>query len=305
MPRLAQSLLESGSYDESLAEFEWLYKQYTQVKETRNDSMAKEIEKAIAYVLFQMAEQSVKAGQYEKGAEAYLALVKRYPLIDIADKAVFEAGAAYEKNQNYTKAAETFMILPKQYSKSPLTIKGIVRAGDAHKKAANAKKSDQKYFEAEYREAAQTYLFITNNFPQDSMYEIAYKRYPKDERTPGYLYSACLSYDEAKMTDEAIRCNKDLVRDYPKSSYALDAAFSIPMAYGNAKKWDLAAQEYHFFIKNYGNDDKEKLIAKTTARLSKPTTSTVCRSRTPIRVFLLKLPSTSVNTNTTRWNPMC
>ena len=252
---LAQSLLESGSYDESLAEFEWLYKQYTQVKETRNDSMAKEIEKAIAYVLFQMAEQSVKAGQYEKGAEAYLALVKRYPLIDIADKAVFEAGAAYEKNQNYTKAAETFMILPKQYSKSPLTIKGIVRAGDAHKKAANAKKSDQKYFEAEYREAAQTYLFITNNFPQDSMafmaigsaaqtydsiadkksaaltYEIAYKRYPKDERTPGYLYSACLSYDEAKMTDEAIRCNKDLVRDYPKSSYALDAAFSIPMAF--------------------------------------------------------------------------
>ena len=282
---LAQSLLESGSYDESLTEFEWLYKQYSQVKETRNDSMAKEIEKAIAYVLFQMAEQSVKGGQYEKGAEAYLALVKRYPLIDIADKAVFEAGAAYEKNQNYTKAAETFMILPKQYAKSPLTIKGIVRAGDAHKKAANLKKSDQKYFEQEYREAAQTYLFITNNFPQDSMafmaigsaaqtydsiadkksaamtYEIAYKRYPKDERTPGYLYSACLSYDEAKMTDEAIRCNKDLVRDYPKSSYALDAAFSIPMAYGNAKKWDLAAQEYHFFIKNYGNDDKEKLIA--------------------------------------------
>ena len=109
------------------------------------------------------------------------------------------------------------MILPKQYAKSPLTIKGIVRAGDAHKKAANLKKNDQKYFEQEYREAAQTYLFITNNFPQDSMafmaigsaaqvydtiadkkaaavtYEIAYKRYPKDERTPGYLYSACLS----------------------------------------------------------------------------------------------------------------
>ena len=108
-------------YDESLTEFEWLYKQYTQVKETRNDSMAKEIEKAIAYVLFQMAEQSVKQGQYEKGAEAYLALVKRYPLIDIADKAVFEAGAAYEKNQQFIKAAETFMILPKQYAKSPLS----------------------------------------------------------------------------------------------------------------------------------------------------------------------------------------
>jgi len=92
-------------------------------------------------------------------------------------------------------------------------------------------------------------------------FELAYKRYPKHEKTPAFLYSACLSYDEAKMTDEAIRCSKDLVRDYPKSTYALDAAFSIPVAYGNAKKWDLAAQEYHFFIKNYGNDDKEKLIA--------------------------------------------
>ena len=62
------------------------------------------------------------------------------------------------------------------------------------------------------------------------------------------------------MTDEAIRCSKDLVHDYPKSTYALDAAFSIPVAYANAKKWEDAAKEYHFFIKNY-TEDKEKLIA--------------------------------------------
>lgn len=281
---LAQSLLESSQLDESLAEFEWLYKQYSQVKETRNDSMAKEIEKAIAYVLFQMAEKSVKAGQYEKGAQAYLDLVKRYPLIDIADKAVFEAAVAYETNKQYTKAAETFMMLPKQYASSPLTIKGILRAASDYKKEAELNKTNKNAYEDLSRKAATTFLFITNNFPQDSMafqsigfaaqvydsipdkkeaattYEIAYKRYPKHEKTPSFLYSACLSYDEAKMTDEAIRCSKDLVRDYPKSTYALDAAFSIPMAYANAKKWDLAAEEYHTFIKMY-KEDKEKLIA--------------------------------------------
>ena len=116
--------------------------------------MAKEIEKAIAAVLFQMAEQSVKNGQYEKGAQAYLALVKRYPLVSFSDKAVFEAGAAYENAKQYTKAAETFMILPKQYSSSPLTIKGVLRAASAYKK-------DNKP-----REAATTFLFITNQFPQ-------------------------------------------------------------------------------------------------------------------------------------------
>jgi len=270
---LAQSLLESDQLDEALTEFEWLYKQYHDVKATKNDSMAKEIEKAIAAVLFQKAEKAVKNQRYEEGAVAYLALVKRYPLVSFADKAVFEAGVAYENAKNHDKAAETFMILPKQYASSSLTIKGILRAASNYKKGGKP------------QQAATTFLFITNNFPQDSMafqaigfaaqtydsipdkknaavtFELAYKRYPKHEKTPAFLYSACLSYDEAKMTDEAIRCSKDLVRDYPKSTYALDAAFSIPVAYGNAKKWDLAAQEYHFFIKNYGNDDKEKLIA--------------------------------------------
>ena len=269
---LAQSLLESGQLDESLTEFEWLLKQY-KAKETRNDSMAAEIEKAIAYVLFQKAETSVKEGKSEAGAKAYLDLVKRYPTIDIADKAIFEAAAAYESMNQFNKAAETFMLLPKNYKSSPLTVKGILRA------ASNYKKDKKPVV------AAQTFLFITDNFPQDSMafpaigfaaqtydsipdkkqaaitFELAYKRYPKNEETPSFLYSACLSYDEAKMTNEAIRCSKDLVRDYPKSSYALDAAFSIPMAYGNAKKWDLAASEYHNFIKAYGQEDKEKLIA--------------------------------------------
>ena len=268
---LAQSLLESGQLDESLTEFEWLLKQYKS-KETRNDSMAAEIEKAIAYVLFQKAETSVKEGKTEAGAKAYLDLVKRYPTIDIADKAIFEAAAAYESMNQFSKAAETFMLLPKNYKSSPLTVKGILRA------ASNYKKDKKPVV------AAQTFLFITDNFPQDSMafpaigfaaqtydsipdkkqaaitFELAYKRYPKNEETPSFLYSACLSYDEAKMTNEAIRCSKDLVRDYPKSSYAVDAAFSIPMAYANAKKWDLAIQEYRNFVKMYP-DDKEKLIA--------------------------------------------
>lgn len=269
---LAQSLLEAGQLDDSQKEFEWLFKQYATVKETRNDSMAKEIEKAIAAVLFQKAEKSVKTGQHEVGAKAYLDLVKRYPQADFADKAVFEAAIAYENANKFTLAAETFMMLPKQYGRSSLTIRGILRAASAYKK-------DNKP-----RDAARTFLFITDNFPQDSMafqsigfaattydsipdkkqaaqtFEIAYKRYPKNEKTPSLLYSACLTYDEAKMTDEAIRCSRDLVRDYPKSTYALDAAFSIPMAYQNAKKWDVAAAEYLNFIKMY-TSDKEKLIA--------------------------------------------
>ncbi|MDR2731871.1 MAG: tetratricopeptide repeat protein, partial [Fibromonadaceae bacterium] len=282
---LAQALLEDGQLDESQKEFEWLYVQYTAkngmgVRDTNATTVAKEIETSIAAVLYQRAEKAVKTGQFAQGAESYIALVKRFPKADFSDKALFEAGAAYESAGQNTKAAETWMRMPKEYGKSGLAIRSIVRAALAYKK------------DSKPGEAAKAYLFITDNYPQDSMainaifaaaqtydsipakdssairankklaaqtYEIAFKKFPKHEKTPGLLYNACLAYDDAKETKEAIRCNRDLVREYPKSSYALDAAYSIPLAYENAKDWPNAIKEYENFIRNY-QSDKEKLI---------------------------------------------
>jgi len=282
---LAQSLLEDGQLEEAQDKFEWLFKQYTDkngigVRDSNATTAAKEIETSIAAVLYQRAEKAVKAGQFQVGADAYIALVKRFPRAEFSDKALFEAGVAYESAGQNTKAAEAWMRIPKEYSKSNLAIRSIVRAAVAYKK-------DSKYVDA-----AKAYLFITDNYPQDSMainaifaaagtydsipakdsvgirankklaaqtYEIAFKKFPKHEKTPGLLYNACLAWDDARETKDAIRCNKDLVREYPKSSYALDAAYSIPLAYENAKDWKNAIIEYENFIKNY-QSDKEKLI---------------------------------------------
>jgi tetratricopeptide (TPR) repeat protein len=268
---LAQASLEANQLDESAKEFEWLLAQYKS-GENKNDSMAVEIDRSIAAVMFQKADKAVKSKDYVTGAKAYLALVNRYPVSEFSDKAVFEAAAAYESAQKYVEAAETFMMMPKNYVNSPLTIRAIMRAALSYKKAQKP------------QEAANTFLFITNNFPKDSAafdaisfaaytydsipnkqkaaetFEIAYKKYPNHPKTPELLYSACLTYEEATMTDEAIRCNKDLVRDYKSSSYALDAAYSIPEAYRKAKKWDLAAQAYIDFAKGF-TTDKEKLLA--------------------------------------------
>jgi TolA-binding protein len=282
---LAQSFLEDGQLDEAQERFEWLFKQYTErnglgVRDTNATTVAKEIETSIAAVLYQRAEKAVKNGQHLVGAEAYIALVKRFARADFSDKALFEAGVAYENAGQPSKAAETWMRMPKEYGKSPLAVRSIVRAALAYKK------------DGKFAESAKTYLFITENYPQDSMainaifaagqtydsmpgkdsvaikankrlaaqtYEIAFRKFPKHEKTPSLLYNACLSYDDARDTKEAIRCNRDLVREYPKSSYALDAAYSIPVAYENAKDWKNAVIEYENFIRNY-QSDKEKLI---------------------------------------------
>jgi len=280
--RLAQALLMDGQLDDSQKELEWLFVQYTDkkglgVKDSNAVTTAKEIETAIAAVLYQKAEKAVKAGQFQAGAEAYLALIKRFPRLEFADKALFEAAVAYENANQNTKAAETWMRIPREYAKSNLAVQSVVRAARAYRK-------DDKRLES-----AKAYLFIVDNYPQDSAvinaifaaaqtydsipgkdslvnkrlaaqtYEIAFKKYPKHERTPGLLYNACLTYDAIKDVKEAIRCNRDLIREYPKSTYALDAAYSIPMAYENAKDWPNAVKEYENFVKSY-TTDKEKLI---------------------------------------------
>ena len=283
--RLAQSLLMDEQLDEAQKELEWLYVQYTDkrglgIKDSAAVTTAKEIETSIAAVLYQKSEKAVKTGRLQEGADAYIALVKRFPRAEFSDNALYEAGVAYENANLNTKAAETWMRIPKEYGKSRLAVQSVVRAARAYKK-------DNKPVES-----AKTYLFIVDNFPQDSMainavfaaaqtydsipggkgkdslmyrrlaaqtYEITLKKFPKHERTPGALYNACLIYDDIKDTKEAVRCSRDLVREYPRSAYALDAAYSIPIAYENAKDWPMTIKEYDFFIRNY-QQDKEKLI---------------------------------------------
>jgi len=281
----AQALLEDDQLDEAQERFEWLYKQYTDkngqgVRDSNAVTVAKEIETSIAAVLYQRAEKAIKKGDHLNGANIYITLVQRFPKADFSDKALFEAGVAFENAGQNSKAAEAWMRIPKEYGKSPLAVRSIVRAAVAYKK------------DGRYTDAAKTYLFITDNYPQDSMainaifaaggtydsipakdsvairankklaaqtYEIAFKKFPKHEKTPALLYNACLAWDDARETKDAIRCNRDLVREYPKSTYALDAAYSIPVAYENAKDWKNAILEYENFIKNY-QSDKEKLI---------------------------------------------
>jgi TolA-binding protein len=242
---------------------------------------AKEIETSIAAVLYQKAEKAVNSGQQQAGAEAYIALVKRFPRAEFSDRALFAAASAYESAGQNVKAAETWMRIPKEYGKSEWAVRALVRAALAYRK------------DGKLQESAKTYLLIVENYPQndtaamnaifaaaqtyDSLpakdsvairankklvaqtFELAFKKFPRHERTPGAFYNACLAWDDARDVKEAIRCNRELVQAYPKSVYALDAAYSIPIAYENAGDWPNAIKEYEFFVKNY-QEDKEKLI---------------------------------------------
>jgi tetratricopeptide (TPR) repeat protein len=272
MGSLANSNTMAGNLEAAEKEYEALLPMYA-----KTDTNYVNIGRSIAAVQFQTAEKYAKGGKHLQAANAYLKLQKRFPRMTFSDKAIFEAGVSYEKAKKSKEAAAAFLSLHTTYPKSSLGIKAILRAASVHKKAEK------------YDQAAKTFLIITNKFPRDSMafqsigfaavtydsipgkkkenkmkaartYELALAKFPKHEKTPSFLFNACLTYEEIKEVKDAIRCNETIVKKYPKSSYALDAAFSVPVAYEKGKIWDKAAAAYVYFAKNY-QKDKRKVIA--------------------------------------------
>lgn len=274
---LANSYTQAGDLDKAEAEYEFMLKKYySNPKDTNHEATLR----AIAAVKFQKADKLSKNGQYEKAAQSYLALQKRFPAYSFSDKALFEAAHSYEKAKKYKKAADVYMEMPRNYASSPLTIKAVLKSAAMHQKLKD------------WATAATTFLFITDQFPKDSMafkaigfaaasydsipdkaasartFELALEKYPKHPQTPSFLYSACLAYEKGKMTDEAIACNKRLVKEFPKSSYAVDAAYSVGFAYETGKQWKKAAEAYISFADTYDSDGGKVVQARFKAAKS-------------------------------------
>ncbi len=265
---LARSLTQADLLEDAEKEYEELLKFYNPA-----DTTYGEIEQSIAAVQFQMSEKLMKSGNYAGAAKAYLALQKRFPKMVFSDKALFEAGVAYEKGNQVEKAIGVFMSVHKSYPTSELAIRGILRSADLYRKKKDMKK------------AAETFLVVTETYPKDSMafkaigfaasaydslpdkktaaktFEMAHIKYPTHPETPNYLYTACRTYEDAKMVEDAIRCNKIIITQYAKSSYAVDAGISIPKAYEAGEKWKEAAEAYIGFANQFKDQDPAKLIA--------------------------------------------
>ena len=84
--------------------------------------------------------------------------------------------------------------------------------------------------------------------------ELYYTRYPKHDMTPGFLYTAGLTYEKQKDWANAVRIYTLVVKDYPKHQYAPEAAFSIPIIEEKQGNKDKMATTYESFAAQYPND---------------------------------------------------
>ncbi len=263
---LAQSLLENGQYD--LAE-----KQFTVLKSKLcpSDKECAEIKKALASTVFKQADNKSKSGDNAGAATKYLQLARDFRDVDIADKALFEAGVNFDLAGKTEDGVRTLLRIHQEYPKSDLRIKSILKASAMYM-AKN-----------KLRDAGETFLLIQKNFPDDSLgfqsmawaadayekvpdvhraaqtYESAFRLYPTHVKTPSYLYNAGQLYENAKEYGDAIAVYKLIGDKFPKSQYAIEAIFSVPLLLEKKGDYAKAAVAYETFVKEFEND-KNKLI---------------------------------------------
>ncbi len=263
---LAQSLLENGQYD--LAE-----KQFTVLRNKLcpSDKQCTEIKKALASTVFKQADSKAKSGDHATAAVKYLQLARDFRDVDIADKALFEAGVNYDSAGRTEDGVKTLLRIHQEYPKSELRIKSILKA------------SAMLMAKKKYREAGETFLLIQRNYPTDSLgfqsiawaadayekipdthragqtYEMAFRAYPTHPKTPAYLYNAGQLYENGKELGDAIAVYKLIGDKFPKSQYAIEAIFSVPLLLEKKGDYAKAAVAYEAFVKDFEND-KGKLI---------------------------------------------
>lgn len=269
--RLGYCYTQSGKLD--LAEAEYV-KVIAALKP--NDTLRAAMVGNISEVIWKMGVAAEKAGKVDSSVYHFRRLAKTYPQLTVADTAALEAGAVYLRNKRYMEAGNEFMLFVNAKPQSPLSPKAMWSAGENFVMAKDTAKG------------IVTYLDYYNKFPADtnafngvlivaSLYDSSFKpvekaktlellqqRYPKDERTPGYLYTAGLTYEKQKMYGEAIRIYKQVVQLYPSHSYAPEAAFSIPIIEEKQNNKKAMAEGYEKFASQY-KSDKSK-VAKAYLR---------------------------------------
>jgi tetratricopeptide (TPR) repeat protein len=263
---LAQSLLENGQYDEAERQFTVLKN-----KACPADKDCAEIKKALASTVFKQADQKAKAGDKAGAAQKYLQLAREFRDVDLADKALFEAGVNFDSAGRTEEGVRTLLRIHQEFPKSELAIKSIL-------KGAAIYMARQKF-----RDAGETFLLVQKNYPKDSLgfqsiawaadayekvpdmhkagqtYESAFRLYPDHVKTPAYLYNAGQMFEANKDFGDAIQVYKLLGDKYPKSQYAVEAVFSVPLLLEKRGDYAKAASAYEDFVREY-EKDKNKLI---------------------------------------------
>lgn len=273
--RLAYSYTQAGRFVEAERE-------YRAVISTLpgGDTLKAQMTQNVGEVVWRMAENAEKANKPDSAVFHYRRVARDFPQLSMADSAAFRAAVALENAKRPREAATEYMAFERQYrGKSELCIMAIQAAADQYRQAKDTVSGVAILVDSLYRyypntpdsaafkgisQAASLYEGAGRHNDKAKTLEIYYTRYPKHNMTPGFLYTAGLTYEKQKDWANAVRIYSLVVREYPKHQYAPEAAFSIPIIEEKQGNKDKMASTYESFATAYPNDKSK--VAKAYLR---------------------------------------
>lgn len=96
------------------------------------------------------------------------------------------------------------------------------------------------------------------------------KEFPKSEHADRALTSAMVIFQEASQLDRGIEAGEQLLREHPRSPYALQARYTLAQFYEKTAQFKKSAAMYEAFVAAYDAAVKEKAEAKPAPRTDDP-----------------------------------
>ena len=167
-----------------------LFNYYTS---SQNEAAQREMFQAVYYF---EADSLGKALNGDGNSYGFLEIIEEFPLTEAANLSQFYTGNIYLQLGDFEGAIRYF----KEFSSSDYLVQGRAYSliGDAYAELG------------QYGDAI-------------SSYEKAISYYPNKEFTPVYLTKAAVVYEADGQMDEALRCYKQILDDYPQSAEQRDA----------------------------------------------------------------------------------
>ncbi|OGS37464.1 MAG: hypothetical protein A2293_11060 [Elusimicrobia bacterium RIFOXYB2_FULL_49_7] len=277
LENLAKAYLKNKQYEASIDMYKRLYHEFSATPVEKTQMI-----EAIAAAMYQVAEAKQKAGDYSGSADYYKQIVIDYPDFSQCDKALFNAGYAYEAGKLYAEAGREFERVFDKFPNSSLRKDALFRSANAFRegkfyefsaqmllKFAKEMPSDSQAVPCIYR-AAYMYDSAGNYLQSAKTYEKIYdvslenKKTPSkyitsDREAPGAVYSAGLIYEKAKQYNEAIALYRKLATAFPTSPFTPEAVFSIAICYEKMENDRKMTEAYLNFIQKYGKE-KAKVV---------------------------------------------
>jgi len=273
--RLAFSYTQAGRFVEAENEYRAVIRDIP-----KGDTLNSQMTQNLGEVIWRMAENAEKASKTDSAVYHYRRLAREFPQLNTADSAAFRAAVALENAKRPKEAATEYMNFEKTYrGKSQLCIMAIQAAADQYRQARDTAAGVAILVDSLFRyypntpdsaafkgisQAASLYEAAGRMSEKAKTLELYYTRYPKHNMTPGFLYTAGLTYEKQKDWSNAVRIYTLVVKDYPKHQYAPEAAFSIPIIEEKQGNRDKMATTYESFAAQYPNDKSK--VAKAYLR---------------------------------------